>query len=124
MIYRVGTDLLKEGHIKKINLMNDDPFLLRIYSLQEIKEAKNRSVPYNYYCDRFAGKEAVFKALGIDCGHVLFREIEILTMNNGEPYVILHGQIKKVAKQKGIRKIHLSLSYDTDCFIAFAVTEN
>ena len=56
----------------------------------------------------FAGKEAVFKALQDQ--NVQLNDIEIIRNKNGKPYAIV-----------GKKKVNLSLSFDGDYAIGFAV---
>ena len=51
-------------------------------------------------------------------------EIEILSQENGRPYVSLYGSAKETAKALGINYMHLSLSYEDHYAIAFAVAED
>ncbi|MEZ3470867.1 MAG: holo-[acyl-carrier-protein] synthase, partial [Schaedlerella sp.] len=64
--------------------------------------------------------EAVFKALNIYGNEIRLNEIEILENENGQPTVILHGNALRLAEQKGISRILISLSYDTDYAVSYA----
>jgi phosphopantetheine--protein transferase-like protein len=77
-------------------------------------------VPLYSYATRFAGKEAVFKALHINGEDIRLNEIEILELENGQPFITLHGKAERISKERGISQIHISLSYDTDYAIAYA----
>lgn len=123
MIAGVGTDILKMSQLSKSCLRGSDPFLMKTYSEAEREAAQERELPFYYYATRFAGKEAVFKSLGISPEHVRLSEIEILNDRNGTPHVTLYGEIRKSAEEKGITQIHISLSYEEDYATAFAVAE-
>ena len=124
MIKGVGTDILNMKHISSEYLKAGDPFLEKTYSPREIEEAKKRELPFYYYATRFAGKEAVFKALGISPQHILMSEIEILNNEYGVPYVILYGDLKQKAQEMGITDIQISLSYEEDYAVAFAAAQS
>ena len=124
MIKGIGTDILNTKHISGEYLKAGDPFLVKTYSPKEIEEAEQRELPFYYYATRFAGKEAVFKSLGLSPQHVLMSEIEILNDSFGAPHVTLYGRLKQQARQKGISTIHISLSYEADYASAFAVAES
>lgn len=64
----------------------------------------------------FVGKEAVFKALGIE--YFEPKEIEILRDENGKPSAVLSGKTKELV---GDKKIELSLSFTDDNAVGFAV---
>ena len=71
----------------------------------------------------FAGKEAVVKAFGTGFLNCMPGDIEILRDEYGKPYVNLLNKAKNIAKEKGITKIHISLS-DTDTLAtAYVVAE-
>lgn len=126
MFSGIGTDILKiDRFVPVIDSKNRtlDCFIQKTYTKNEIKLAENRENPLYCYATRFSGKEAVFKALGIHGDDIRLNEIEILEKATGQPYVILHGNADKIAKEKGIRQILISLSYEDDYAIAFALCE-
>ena len=61
------------------------------------------------YAARFAGKEAVLKALGTGLSGGEWQEIEILPDGRGLPIVQLYGYYRELASQKGVSAIHISL---------------
>lgn len=65
-----------------------------------------------YYAGRFAGKEAVAKALGTGfAGDITWRGIEILRRECGAPYVRLSNEVKTLADSLGITDWFISISY-------------
>jgi len=120
MTYGIGTDIVKISHLKPFAETLNDPFIQKTYTEKELKLILSREVPLNSLATRFAGKEAVFKSLSISGDHVRLNEIEILENDFGQPQVILHGYIKKLAEERNIQKILISLSYDTDYAVAYA----
>ncbi|MEG2421928.1 MAG: holo-[acyl-carrier-protein] synthase, partial [Oscillospiraceae bacterium] len=66
---------------------------------------------------------AVFKCFGQVPGNIRLNEIEILSQPCGKPTVRLLGSCAQHAATLGIETIHLSLSYDGDYAIAYAVAE-
>lgn len=119
----IGTDLIKISRIKSI--LDDTAalasFLQHTYTKKELEVIASSPTPLIRYAAHFAAKEAVFKALSIDnIPHFNWNEIEILYHDGGSPHVILHHKIKEIACAKQAENIFLSLSYDTDCAIAFA----
>lgn len=122
MIYGIGTDLLKIDRINPlINSSLDDPFIIKTFTQKELILIRNRPNPLYCYATRFAGKEAVFKALGINGDDIKLNDIEILELESGQPYVTLLGKAKIIADTKGICQVLISLSYDTDYAIGYAV---
>lgn len=121
MIYGIGTDILKIDKI--ISMVRDitDPFVTKTFTQREIELITSRPIPVNSFATRFAGKEAVFKSLNIYGNDIRLNEIEILENENGQPIVNLLGNAKIIADKNGITKILISLSYDTDYAIAYAI---
>lgn len=123
MIHGIGTDILKIERIATILNMNpEDPFFRKTYTKKELNLIKQRPTPLYSYATRFAGKEAVFKSMGIGGNDIRFDDIEILEAENGQPFVVLLGRAKEIADQKGISQVLISLSYDTDYAIAYATS--
>lgn len=121
MVAGIGTDILKISRLTPETLQEGDPFFKMTYTDSETKQAKARINPLYYYATRFAGKEAVFKALGLPPDGIHLNEIEILAREDGSPAVTLHGRLKRLAEKRGISHILLSLSYDTDYAVAYAI---
>lgn len=117
-IIGVGTDVVEiERVIKSCEKFS---FLNKYYTEAERKIIEKRK---NRAATNFAGKEAVVKAFGTGFLNCMPGEIEILRDEYGKPYVNLLGGAKKLAEDRGIVKIHISLS-DTDRIAtAFVVAE-
>lgn len=124
MVIGVGVDMVKLEHLAKAYLDPDDPFCRRTYSQLELVQARLRDHALAYYATRFAGKEAVFKALNWGHEPISLCDIEILNDETGQPQVNLHGAVKIHADSQGITCVKLSLSFDTDYAIAFAITQS
>ena len=120
MTYGIGTDILKISSIAKSVADLNDPFVRKTYTPGEVALITSRPVPLNSFATRFAGKEAVFKSLNLHGNDIRLNEIEILENENGQPTVTLHGNALRLAEQKGISRILVSLSYDTDYVVAYA----
>ena len=123
MIFGVGTDILKLNRMRSGILQESDPFVRRTFTEKERKEAAKREDPREYFAGRFAAKEAVYKSLRVSPELVDLSEIEVLTESSGAPRVILHGRLLSYKNQLGIRKVHVSISYEEEIVTAFAVAE-
>ncbi|MBQ1448586.1 MAG: holo-ACP synthase, partial [Coriobacteriales bacterium] len=83
-------------------------------------DAKAR--PEVHYALRFAAKEAVAKALGTGFSDgVSFSGIEIVNNRYGKPEVLLTGGAQRVAEEKGIVEMQVSLSFTHDVGVANAI---
>ncbi len=123
LIHGVGVDVLSVKRLEPLMRDLNDPFF-QVYTPAERAEAEAAAAPLLYYAERFAAKEAVFKALRMDSAHVRLNEIETLHGKYGEPYVALHGWLKQYAEENGVGRIHISISNDTPIVVAYAVCES
>ena len=95
MIYGIGTDLINAERVEKLLNKFGDKFLLKIFSYEEINNSKNSFNKAMYFSKRFAGKEAFWKAISPNKENTLhLNEIEILSNENGKPYINLIGRTK------------------------------
>lgn len=106
MIKGIGVDAVEIARIQ--NSLCIPGFLNTTFTKNEI--ANEHGNKAEYYAGRFAGKEAVFKALHktID-----WRNIEILNYEDGRPYVLMD--------YKG--NIHISITTESGMAIAYCVIE-
>ena len=119
----IGIDIV---HIERISKNIDDVknrFINRVYTKDEINYCMNRKNFSHHFAGRLAGKEAVSKALRLSWEEGLnLKDIEIINEEHGIPKVMLHGKIKKIANERKIRNIKISISHEKDYAVAFAVT--
>jgi len=114
----IGIDIIEIGRIRKAVKEHEDSFLKRIYTPEEVKLYGNK-IPS--LAARFAGKEAVIKALGITDKGIGLSDIEILSDKFGRPVVSLYGKALRQAQELGIKEIALSLSHSRSYAVACAV---
>ena len=93
-------------------------FLDRVYTENEQRYSRNRA---EELAVRFAGKEAISKALGTGMRGVSWLELEILNNRRGKPFIRLHGAARARAKQLGLTSFEISLTHSRDLAIAFVV---
>ncbi len=114
----VGVDIIEIGRIKEAVERWGQRFLNRIYTQSEQILCRERP---SSLAARFAGKEAVMKALGTGIKGVGWREIEILSLPTGQPLVHLHGKAQDRAASLGLSEMAISLSHSQDYAVAFVV---
>ncbi|TFK33214.1 fatty acid synthase [Crucibulum laeve] len=97
-------------------------FVSRNFTDAEIAYCRSQPSPPSSFAARWAGKEAVFKSLGVKSkgAAAAMKDIEILNDENGAPAVNLHGEAKAQAEQKGISKVLISLTHSETVAVAFA----
>lgn len=119
---RCGTDIVNVNRIKASIEELGDKFKKRVYTDEEISYCESRRMcKYESYAARFAAKEAVYKAISpTKEQNGVFTEVEVLNENTGRPYVVLHGELAKLA---GDKKIEISLSHEKEFAIATVFME-
>lgn len=123
MIYGIGIDVLSTAKLDDLRGNFDDPFYCKTFTAAEYDAGLKRADPLAYFCERFAAKEAVFKALNISSAEFRFTDIETLNNETGMPYITLYGSAKRLSDELGIKRLHISLSCDGGYAAAFAVCE-
>ncbi len=120
-IVGIGTDLVSVNRISDLYKKSGDKFAYKILSEKEISLKK---ISINYLAKRFAGKEAIVKALGSGIGkEISFNDISILNNKNGAPFVKISEKSKSYKFLK-YKKIHISLSDEKKGYaLAFVVIE-
>lgn len=107
-----GIDLVKIAAIKEELDSAQKNWAEKFCSSKEQEQADAPPIHYRYYAGRFAGKEAVAKALGTGfAGNITWRGIEILRQESGAPLVKLSGDALTLAERLGISCWFISISY-------------
>jgi len=112
----VGIDLLEIDRLERA-LARYPRLAERVFSEDEREYAAQRRRPGRHLAARFAAKEAVVKALGLQGGFGL-REIEVVA--GTPPAVRLSG---RAAEAAGERRVLVSLTHSRDHAAAVAVAE-
>jgi holo-[acyl-carrier protein] synthase len=100
-------------------------FTGRFFSQHEIDYCQKRAVPAIHYAARFAAKESFLKSLGIGLGMgVNLKDIEVMNDQQGKPDLILHDEAQRLLSERGIQKVHLSLTHTSDAAVAVVILES
>jgi holo-[acyl-carrier protein] synthase len=110
MVVGVGVDLLEIARMTR-ELRGRDPGLREeLFTPAEIACCEAARDPMARYAERFAAKEAVFKALAPPpTPGASWRDVEVRPRGRRGD-VFLHGTMKAQAEALGVRRIRLSLS--------------
>lgn len=112
----IGTDIIEVSRIEKLIIEKGDKFLKRIYTDKEIDYCESKGPnKYQHYAGRFAAKEAIMKAYGVNKFN--FKTIEIINNENGLPKVELHTNLDV----DRFLKIRVSISHVKDFATANAI---
>ena len=121
-VIRVGTDLIEIARIRR-SLDRYPGFRARCFTKAEQEYCDSRPNPPQHYAARFAGKEAVGKALGFGVARAFaWKEIEIV--GRPKPSVRLSGRVAAVAERTGVRAIDLSMTHSRELAQAVAVASD
>jgi holo-[acyl-carrier protein] synthase len=120
MIKGIGVDIVEIDRIKKA-IEKHRNFINRLYTPLEQSYCLGKNKPHLHFAVRFAAKEAVLKAFGTGFRGVSWTDIEIDRDVFGKPEVKLSGNALKVAEEKKINQILISLSFDKKNAIAMAL---
>jgi len=107
-----GVDVVEIASIKEELDSPNKKWAEQFCSAAEREQADSPPVHSRYYAGRFAGKEAVAKALGTGfADDITWRTIEILRHESGAPYVRLRDEALAFAKALGITSWLISISH-------------
>ena len=118
MIVGIGKDIIEIDRVLKA--CENNRFLEKYFTEEEILifQKKRKSIAGN-----FAVKESVAKMFGTGFNGFSLKDIEVLRDENGRPYVNLYNEARNIAKKQEIDVIHVSMSDNNSCSIAYVVGE-
>ena len=124
MIVGVGCDVFAVARLERDLRRDPSGLPAQLFTVRETERCGAGPHHGRHYALRFAGKEAVFKALGLTEGDTAsFHEVEILDRTGGGHEAVLHGRLQERAGRLGVRRIHLTLAATRELATAFAVAE-
>jgi len=124
MIYGVGVDIVDIKRFTKVLNKMEERFISKIFTGKEIDECKTKRRWISSLAMKFSAKEAFSKAIrtGMRMG-VRWKDIEIYHIKGGAPQIRLYGKAQDICNEKGIKRVHLSLSDHGDYAISMVVLE-
>lgn len=122
MILGLGNDVCNADRIQVAYQRHGSRFTDRILTPNEQAQFTKRKSDIAYLTNRFAAKEAIYKA--IVC-HVSpppsWQDAEILNDETGKPIVSLSQRCRQALEEAGGGPIHIQLSLSDEAPYAFAV---
>ncbi len=113
MIIGTGVDITEVRRLRQAVDKWGRDFLSRVFTKDELENAKSRGSLYQHLAGRFAAKEAVFKAIGDP--KLSWKDVQVLNDKQGKPFcVILNGR-------GGNLDVHISISHVKTYAVASAV---
>ncbi|MEI7461678.1 MAG: holo-ACP synthase [Pirellula sp.] len=117
-----GIDVVEIDRIHRDINAPGSVWISAVYSAEERGLADSGPLRYRFFAGRFAGKEAIAKALGTGfTGAITWQGIEILRSENGAPRVKLCGDALLQANGLGISNWLISITYSSQLAFASAI---
>ncbi len=117
-----GIDLVECSRIAKVLENHGQRFLNRVLTPAERELAKRYKAPVPFIAGRWAAKEAILKMIGTGWrGKIAWTDMEILPDELGQPSVTLTGETARIAEQKGIKRVLLSITHTGNHAVASAI---
>jgi holo-[acyl-carrier protein] synthase len=113
MIIGTGVDITEVRRIRQAHEKWGLDFLKRVFTDEEIKNAKTKTFYYQHLAGRFAAKEAIFKAAGDS--QLSWQDIQINNDREGKPVCLfLNGKGKSI-------NVNISISHVKTYAVANAI---
>ena len=113
MIIGTGVDITEVRRLRQAIEKWGNAFLSRVFTKDELTNAKKHVSFYQHLAGRFAAKEAVFKAFGD--ADLNWKDVEIINDLEGKPCCrILNGRGRNI-------DIHISISHVKSYAVANAI---
>jgi holo-[acyl-carrier protein] synthase len=113
MIIGTGVDITEVSRLRQAVEKWGDAFLDRVFTKDELENARRRGSLYQHLAGRFAAKEAIFKAMGDP--QLSWKDVQILNDAQGKPdCMLLNGRGKGV-------NVLLSISHVKNYAVANAI---
>lgn len=120
MIAGVGTDMCSIARMRRA--IENDHFVRRIFSAEEIAYANAKGEPARHYASAYAAKEALAKASGLGMFGMGLADSHVIRTENG-PVMVCSDTLRAKMEAHGIGKCWLSLTHEGDYAMAFVILE-
>src|SRR4051812_48570667 len=120
----IGVDLVENARIQHSLERFGERFLKRVFTEGEISYSQSMKFPARHLGARFAAKEALSKAFGTGIGKAMgWKDIDVRRKESGEPYIVLEGGAKKLAEERNVSQVLVTLSHTENHAMAVIVVE-
>ncbi len=125
MIYGIGTDIVAIERFQRFIDSGNTAIIERLFTAAERSCCEKRKDAPSCLAARFAAKEAFLKAVGTGLRDgISWLDMEVANDFKGKPELKLSGKAAELFKERGLMRIHLSLSHDGGNSIAMVVVES
>jgi holo-[acyl-carrier protein] synthase len=124
VIFGIGIDVVQVERIATAYARHGEQFARRILMPEELAFFRPDKRPERFLAMRFAGKEAVAKALGTGFAHGIWvRDIGIVPNERGRPEVIYSARGLELCRELGAGDSFVSLTDEAGLVMAMAVVQ-
>ena len=124
MIYGIGIDIVSIPRIERMLDRWGSLFTQRVFTPSEIAFCEGKSNSGQHFALRWAAKEAMLKALGLDLrGGIKWIDIEVVNDPSGRPQIEVHNQAKGIFTDRKIKAAFVSISHEREYGVAQVVLE-
>ena len=125
MVSGIGIDMVRNSRIENLVGRWGEKFLRKVFTDDELAQngnGRNRNISY---AANYAVKEAFVKALGTGFRRgIKFHNIAVMRDELGKPFIELRGSTKEIAEQRGLTRIHTTISHDGEYSVAVVILED
>jgi holo-[acyl-carrier protein] synthase len=124
MIVSIGIDIVEVYRIRD-TIARTPRFVDRVFTKNERAYCEGKeAAAFQSYAGRFAAKEAFLKALRTGWrGKITWHDVEVVSDENGVPYLNITGEAKKILTKHGANRVHISISHTADHAVAQVLLE-
>ncbi|MEM9368182.1 MAG: holo-ACP synthase [Planctomycetota bacterium] len=123
-IVTVGTEMVQCVRIAHMISRHGEQFLERVFTPAEIEHGTSSADPTAHFARRWVAKESVFKALRCRGKRVRWTDIEVVPDPVAGHAIRLHHAAERLAAERSIRRIHLSMGGCRTQVVAYVVMED
>jgi holo-[acyl-carrier protein] synthase len=120
MIVGIGVDAVDIARMRD-TITRTPSFRTRCFTDDERAYAEKANDPSERYAVRFAAKEAVMKAMGLGLGAFGFYDVAVARAESGVPSLVITGEAKRLAAERGITTWHVSLTHTELVAVAYVI---
>jgi holo-[acyl-carrier protein] synthase len=122
MIFGIGIDVLQAARIGATYARFGEHLVERLLMPEERAQFERTARPERFLAMRFAGKEAIVKAMGTGFAHgVWLRDVGVVQNPWGRPEVIYSARGEALRSRLGIGDGHVTLTDEAGLVVAVAV---
>jgi len=122
MIFGIGTDVVRLDRVEATLARFGERFVNRLLLPEEHAQYRRQKRKSRFLAMRFAGKEAVVKAMGTGFSNGMWiRDVGIVADPLGKPEIVYSARGRAMCAKMGIGAGHVSLTDEAGIVLAFAV---